>query len=61
MLALAFSVAALAGCRQPLFPEREPRTQYDRYDAVRNQQAPTYVVDEFGRRRPNIRGRVGPK
>lgn len=53
--------AALTGCRAPLFPENQPRTQYDRYDAVRNQQAPMFVIDEFGRSRPNIRGRVGPK
>lgn len=52
---------SLNGCVKPLFPNQAPRTQYDRYDAVRNQHSPQYVEDEFGRRVPNLRGRLTPK
>lgn len=49
------------GCRQPLFTERDERSPFDRYDSVRNQRAPAYVMDEFGRRRPNLRERLLPR
>jgi hypothetical protein len=55
------ALLALAGCQKPLFPANSPRTQFDRFDEVRNQSAPQYVQDEFGRRRPNIKGRLEPK
>lgn len=51
----------LWGCTEPLLSPREMRTQYDRYDAVRNQLAPAYIEDEFGRLTPNLRGRLGPR
>lgn len=51
----------LGACSKPLFPAGQPRTQYDRYDLVRNQYAPQYVTDEFGRQRPNLRARLLPK
>jgi len=46
------------GCQDPLFTPDEARSQYDRFDAVRDRRAPTYVYDEFGARRPNLRGRL---
>lgn len=52
------AAAMLAGCQKPLLSPDEPRSQYDRYDAVRAQRSPSYVFDEFGRRRPNVRGRL---
>lgn len=51
----------LAGCQKPVLPSDQPRTQFDRFDRVRNQTTPQYVEDEFGRRRPNIGGRLSPK
>jgi hypothetical protein len=60
-LSAAAALAALVGCQKPLFPANKPRTQFDRFDEVRNQSAPQYVQDEFGRRRPNIKGRLEPK
>ena len=60
-LGAAMAMATLAGCQKPLFPANKPRTQFDRFDEVRNQSAPQYVEDEFGRRRPNITGRLEPK
>lgn len=48
----------MSGCAKPLLSPREPRSQYSRYDLVRNQYAPQYLEDEFGRRIPNLRGRL---
>lgn len=49
------------GCGKPLLSPLDERSQYDRYDRVRNKYAPQYVMDEFGRERPNLRGRLAPK
>lgn len=51
----------LAGCQTPLLSPDEPRSQYDRYDAVRDQRAASSYTDEFGYKRPNLRGRLLPK
>ncbi|GAB4520578.1 MAG: hypothetical protein Tsb0013_24150 [Phycisphaerales bacterium] len=55
------SLAVLGGCREPLFPNDENRTQFDRYDLSRSQFEPQFIEDEFGRREPNIKGRLSPK
>lgn len=47
-----------AGCQKPLFPIDAPRSQYDRIDTIRDRRAPAYYFDEFGTRRPNLRGRL---
>lgn len=55
----AVVVGGLGGCAQkPLFPPDGARSQFDRAAAIRNQRAPSFVTDEFGNRRPNIRGRL---
>lgn len=59
--ALTLLAIGLAGCGKPLFSERDERSQFDRYDRVRNKFAPQYVYDEFGREQPNLRGRLTPK
>jgi hypothetical protein len=51
-------VVVAGGCVDPLFPETEDRTPFDRYDAVRNREEPASVSDEHGRRKPNLRGRL---
>jgi hypothetical protein len=58
--AALFSVAP-AGCSTPLLSPDQPRSQYDRYDAVRAQHASQYKEDEFGQRKPNLRARLIPK
>lgn len=55
------AIVAASGCADPLLAPDEPRSQYDRYDAVRDQRAATTYTDEFGFKRPNIRGRLLPK
>ncbi len=54
-------VLGLVGCGKPLFSPKDQRTQYDRFDAVRGQYEPQDIEDEFGRKRPNLRGRLLPK
>lgn len=56
--ALAAAVGGLTACQQPLFDARDPRSQYDRTDAARNTRPEQFVMDEYGNRRPNIRGRL---
>lgn len=58
VVTLAAGLGALGGCAKPLLSPTEPRSQYSRYDLVRGQHAPQYIEDEFGRRKPNLRGRL---
>lgn len=50
-----------SGCSRPLLSPSEERTPFDRYDAVRGNYSPQYIEDKFGRRQPNLRGRLSPK
>lgn len=61
VLAAAALLASVAGCSKPLLAPTEERSPFDRYDAVRSKHAPQYVEDEYGRRQPNLRGRLSPK
>lgn len=61
LAALGASAIAMQGCtKAPLAPTEE-RSPFDRYDAVRGNFAPQYVEDKFGRRQPNLQGRLSPK
>lgn len=55
---LVLYICTLPGCYDPIFRVDEARSQYDRFDAVRDQRAAQYFYDEFGNRKPNIRGRL---
>ncbi len=55
---LLAGVGGLAGCARPLLSPEEPRSQYDRSDRLRGRSAPPYITNEFGDRRPNVRGRL---
>ncbi|KAA0212705.1 MAG: hypothetical protein DYG94_14065 [Leptolyngbya sp. PLA3] len=61
MLLASVVVLAMGGCRKPLLATGEERSQFDRYDRVREQDPSPYYMDEFGRRRPNLRGRLLPR
>jgi len=58
MVALLSGGVFVGGCRDPLLTDDEPRSQYDRYDALRDQRAPARVEDAFGTQKPNLRGRL---
>lgn len=51
----------LTGCRGPLLSPNEDRSQFDNYDRSRGTYEPQDVEDPFGRREPNIKGRLAPK
>ncbi len=55
---LLLLLAAASGCQKQLFPKDQPRSQYDRFDAVRDRRPPQYVENEFGERKINLRGRL---
>lgn len=63
VVSVAVGTAALcsAGCRDPLITENQLRSPFHRYDRIRNQDADTFVRDEFGRARPNVAARLAPK
>lgn len=61
LAAVLGAMAMSAGCAKPLLSPRDERTQYDRYDVARGQFEPQFIEDEFGRRKPNLRGRLSQK
>jgi len=54
-------VGMSAGCSRPLLSPKDERSQFDRYDRARNQYAQQFKEDEYGRRTPNLRGRLSQK
>jgi hypothetical protein len=48
-------------CSRTLYREGDIRSQYDRYDAARGNDAPMFITDEFGVRTPNLSGRLRPE
>lgn len=54
------ALLALPGCQKALYHPNDDRTQYDRYRRARSDLAPAYIEDEYGRRTPNLRERLGP-
>lgn len=61
IVSLALVASALSGCGKSLLSSKDERSQYDRYDRVRNDYAPQYVEDEYGRQLPNVRARLKPR
>jgi hypothetical protein len=59
--ACAGAAVVAGGCADPLLSPKDERSPFDRYDAVRNQHAPQYIEDKFGRRQPNLSGRLSPR
>ncbi|HVU64608.1 MAG TPA: hypothetical protein VHC70_11570 [Phycisphaerales bacterium] len=51
----------VVGCSRPLLGPTDERSPFDRYDNVRGRYAPQYIENEYGRREPNLRGRLAPK
>jgi hypothetical protein len=58
VIGLGVVVAAGTGCRNSPITENDQRSPYDRYDLIRDEYAPPYLEDEYGRKRPNLRGRL---
>jgi hypothetical protein len=49
---------ALSGCTKTALRPDDVRSPYDRYERVRAERAEPFLEDEFGRRTPNLRGRL---
>lgn len=60
LLAVAACALALpqAACQKTVLRPDDVRSPYDRYERVRAERADPYLEDEFGRRTPNLRGRL---
>lgn len=54
----AAALLLVAGCRQSPITENDVRSPFDRYDLIRDEYATPYLQDEYGRKRPNLRGRL---
>jgi len=52
------ATAAMSGCIRTPLTEDGNRSQFNRYDNSRFRSQPTYYEDEFGRKTPNLRGRL---
>lgn len=61
LLAAAAVLTFLPACGKPLLSPTDERSQFDRYDRVRNKYASQYREDEYGRQTPNLRARLTPK
>lgn len=48
----------LTGCAKTALRPDDVRSPFDRYERARGQRAEPYLEDEFGRRTPNLRGRL---
>jgi len=60
LAALSLALSA-AGCAKPLLSPEDERSPFDRFDALRAQYSPQYIEDEYGRQKPNLRGRLTPR
>lgn len=54
-------VTVASGCQKPLFADKAPRTQFDTYDKLRQQNQSLLVPDEFGNPQPALRARLSPQ
>ena len=55
---LGSMVLATGACQKPLFPEDQPRTQFDAHDTLRNRYVPLQEQDVFGNPQPALRARL---
>lgn len=51
-------VTLLAGCQKALFPDDQPRTQFETYDRARTGFVPLEEPDVFGKPQPALRSRL---
>ncbi len=50
----------MPGCQKVLFPESEPRNQFERSDNLRDRFTPVTEPDVFGTPKPALRARLSP-
>ena len=59
-LAVALAPLLACGCQKVLFPQNEPRTQYQKADTLRDRFTPLQEPDVFGNPKPALRARLAP-
>lgn len=55
---VVLAALAVGGCQKTALRPDDMRSQFDRYDQARSQRAQPFLEDEFGRRTPNLTGRL---
>lgn len=55
---LTIALGAATGCQKTALRPDDVRSPYDRYERSRAERAEPYLEDEYGRRTPNLRGRL---
>lgn len=55
---LAAVLCVTGGCQKTALRPDDVRSPYDRYERSRAERAEPYLEDEYGRRTPNLRGRL---
>ncbi|MDA1008613.1 MAG: hypothetical protein O2800_06370 [Planctomycetota bacterium] len=60
ILPLVVVLLSNIGCQRALFPSDKPRTQFQTYDRLRQNDAPLEENDVFGRPQPALRARLTP-
>ena len=59
-MACAICMLEVGGCQKVLFPESEPRNQFERSDNLRDRFTPVTEPDVFGNPKPALRARLSP-
>ncbi|MGA1393851.1 MAG: hypothetical protein ACO38W_11920 [Phycisphaerales bacterium] len=57
-MAILVLASSLGGCHKVLFPKKEPRSQFENYDNMRQKYVPMEVPDVFGKPQPALRQRL---
>jgi len=55
---LVLAVLSAAGCQRTLFDDKQPRSQFETFDRMRQQYAPPEEADVFGNPQPALRARL---
>ena len=55
---LTIALGVATGCQKTALRPDDVRSPYDRYERSRAERAEPYLEDEYGRRTPNLRGRL---
>ena len=54
-------LSTAGGCQKKLFPEKDPRNQFEVHDQLRQDYTPMEVPNAFGEPEPALRARLAPK
>ena len=60
LLFLAPAVTVLSGCQDVLFNSKDPRTQFETHDRLRQRYVPLEEKSVFGESQPALRARLSP-